>query len=184
MIQAGNYYMVRRWTRRWGSMKKQRTGTMKRGVVVFWACLWVVCAGVSVYAQPYVYPNKGQSAEQQNKDQMECGQWAVNQSGVDPYALAKEGQPATESGPKRPALRGAARGAALGVVGGAIAGDAGKGAAIGAGVGAVGGTMRSRDQAREKEQTQQSADANRQQQMQSYDRAFEACMQGRGYSIK
>ena len=151
------------------------------GIVV---SLGVVLIVMSCYAQPFMYPNKGQTPEQQNKDQMECQQWAVQQSGVDPYALAREGQPAANSGTKRPALKGAARGAVVGVVGGAIAGDVGKGAAIGAGVGAVGGTMRSRDQAQKQGQAQKSAEANRQQQMAAYDRAFGACMEGRGYTVK
>ena len=35
-------------------------------------------------AQQYVYPAKGQSAGQQTKDEAECHQWAVKQSGFDP----------------------------------------------------------------------------------------------------
>ena len=34
-------------------------------------------------AQQYVYPAKGQSAEQQKKDEYECHQWAVKQTGFD-----------------------------------------------------------------------------------------------------
>jgi hypothetical protein len=32
----------------------------------------------------YVYPNKGQSEEQQAKDRYECHMWAVSESGIDP----------------------------------------------------------------------------------------------------
>jgi hypothetical protein len=53
------------------------------------------------------------------------------------------------------AVRGAAGGAAVGAIGGAIGGDAGKGAA----------------------QAQQQAQAN-------YDRAYAACLQGRGYQVQ
>ncbi|CAB3808719.1 hypothetical protein LMG28688_06830 [Paraburkholderia caffeinitolerans] len=64
---------------------------------------------------------------------------------------------------------------------GAIAGDAGKGAAIGA----VGGTMVGGARAR---QNQRNAQANAQAQsqgaMDTFNRAFAACMEGRGYTIK
>ena len=38
----------------------------------------------SATAQQYVYPQKGQSAEQQKKDEYECHGWAVKQTGFDP----------------------------------------------------------------------------------------------------
>jgi hypothetical protein len=139
----------------------------------------------------YVYPQKGQSAEQQEKDEFECFKWAKQQSGFDPMNAASgtttttaPPPPATEGG----TVKGAARGAAVGAIGGAIAGDAGKGAAIGAGTGAAVGTMRRRDAERRRAAEQQ----NRQQQSASrtssgrsnFDRAYSACMEGRGYTVK
>jgi hypothetical protein len=35
-------------------------------------------------AQQYVYPAKGQSAQQQKNDEAACYEWAVKQSGFDP----------------------------------------------------------------------------------------------------
>ena len=35
-------------------------------------------------AEEFLYPKKGQSAEQQDKDKYECHQWAVGQTGFDP----------------------------------------------------------------------------------------------------
>ena len=32
----------------------------------------------------FVYPNKGQTAEQQAKDRYDCHRWAVDQTGFDP----------------------------------------------------------------------------------------------------
>jgi len=135
--------------------------------VVLSALLFAAAAS----AQVYVYPQKGQSAEQQDKDQYDCYQWAKRQSGVDPGAPA--------AGPDRGkrvggTLGGAARGAAGGALIGAIAGDAGKGAAIGATVGGIGG----RRGAIKQEQAGQAATAD------SYNRAFAACMEGRGYTVK
>ena len=123
-------------------------------------------------AEVYVYPGKGQSREQQAKDAAECASWARSQTGFDPAAAGGGGAP-----PAGGAVRGAARGAAVGAVGGAIGGNAGKGAAIGAGVGAVGGGIRRH---RAQAAQQQQFAANRA----GYDRAFAACMSGRGYTAR
>jgi hypothetical protein len=146
----------------------------------------------------YIYPSKGQSASQQNKDLEQCHDWAVKQTGIDPNRPVPVQAPAPP--PLQPEaaqgglLRGAARGAAVGAVGGAIGGDAGKGAAIGAATGAMIGGMRRRDQTVRMEQEQrnyeqQQASAQSQQgalnaqQRQAYNRAETACLQGRGYTV-
>ena len=113
---------------------------MKRTNLIALACVLTFGIAVASWAaHPYVYPAKGQTAEQQQKDQYECHEWAVQQTGFDPS------QPVEQSTPRHSVMGGAARGAALGAVGGAIAGDAGKGAAAGA-VGGVllGGARRGR----------------------------------------
>ena len=62
------------------------------------------------------YPSKGQSAEQQSKDEGECFAWAKQQTGIDPMATAsaptKESGPAVGGGER---VRGAAGGAAGGI---------------------------------------------------------------------
>lgn len=122
-------------------------------------------------AEPYVYPQKGQSAEQQNKDEGECHQWAIGQTGYNPAMASGPSQ-----GRDGSLVRGGARGAAVGAVVGAIAGDAGKGAAAGAAGGALLGGIRRRDSQR----AQSNAQAQGQQ---AYLRAYTACLQGRGYSV-
>lgn len=118
-----------------------------------------------VGAEQYVYPNKGQSADKMEKDKYDCYQWAKGQTGVDAMQ-APEPQ-------KRSGLRGAAGGAAAGAAIGAIAGDAGKGAAIGAASGGIiGGAKKRRG---EKAQASQRGE---------YDRAWGACMEGKGYTVK
>jgi len=128
-----------------------------------------------------IYPAKGQTAAQQSKDEGECQIWAKQNTGIDPLALASKAAepPPVAAAPTAPAesgqrLKGAARGAAGGAVVGAIAGDAGKGAAIGATAGAVRGRRGSKQAA-----AAQQADAAN-----SVDRAFAACMEGRGYTVK
>lgn len=75
---------------------------------------------------------------------------------------------------------------------GAIAGDAGKGAAIGATVGTMAGGARKRRAARAQKQQQQQAAAQAQQQgaaidkqkMDTFKKAYAACVQGRGYTAQ
>lgn len=135
-------------------------------------------------AAPYVYPNKGQSQEQQSKDQGECHEWAIQQTGVDPANLVAEANSGEVYQRHHTALGGAARGALGGLVVGAITGDAGKGAAIGAGVGAVGGGLRGRRDLEMQHQAVENAHADQQAQLQQYDRAYAACLAGRGYTVK
>ena len=75
---------------------------------------------------------------------------------------------------------------------GAIAGDAGQGAAIGAAAGAMhGGAQKRRgqkDAAAQQQQAQANADAQAKAaadaQKQTYNKAFTACMEGKGYTAK
>lgn len=144
---------------------------MKRAKLMAAAMAVALAHATAVWAaHPYVYPEKGQSAEQQQKDQWECHQWAVKQTGFDPS------QPVEQSVPRSGLLGGAARGAALGAVGGAIGGDAGKGAGIGAAVGALGTVMRDR-RANQAQQAAYSTNSS------DYDRAYGTCLSGRGYRV-
>ena len=131
-------------------------------------------------AQQYVYPAKGQSADQQKKDEYECHQWAVNQTGFDP---TKAPPPAAAPPPTTGADRGSgARGAARGaVVGEVVADDASTGAAVGA--------VAARGQSRRENKAQAQAAGQQQQQASSsqqagYSKARAACLEGRGYSVK
>jgi hypothetical protein len=129
-----------------------------------------------VSAEVYAYPKQGQSQQQFEQDQFGCHQWAKGQTGADPTQMSAAAPPPQTGG----ALRGAAKGATVGVVGGAIGGDAGKGAAIGAGVGATAGLMRQASRNQQAAQAQAQAQAGRS----NYDRAYAACLQGRGYQVR
>jgi hypothetical protein len=157
----------------------------------------------------YAYPKNQQSADQQLKDENECFASAKQQSGIDPQAPP----PATKTDEQKKAeqqaaadnakqvkggrVKGAAKGAAGGAVIGAVADDeAGKGAAAGATAGAVvGGAKQRRANKASKEQAAQAtaqqqqqqeaqAKATQQQGIDAFKRAFSACMDARGYSIK
>jgi len=143
-------------------------------------------SGMALAQQPIVYPAKGQTAEQQKKDEGECYTWAKGQTGVDPAAVAQQAasQPAPAA-PKGERVRGAARGAAAGAVVGEIANDdAGKGAAVGAAAGTVAGGSRQRRQANAQQQQQQQQQQATQGALATYQRAYAACLEGRGYTIK
>ena len=128
------------------------------------------------------YPSKGQSSAQQNKDEGECYAWAKQQTGIDPVAVASAPPPPsgpTAGGGER--VRGAARGTAGGAAVGAIAGDTGKGAAIGAVVGTMAGGRQARQKQSAQQQQAQNAKAGT---LQQFNKAFGACMEGKGYVVK
>lgn len=132
----------------------------------------------------YVYPSKGQSADQQNTDESECYTWAVQQSGYDPINPTKVQAQQVDQGPDGSAVRGSAGGAAVGAAIGAISGDAGKGAAIGAVSGAVLGIRRGRmAHAAEQGQANQQATQANQNLVDGFKKAYSACLQGKGYTV-
>ena len=137
----------------------------------------------------FIYPNRGQTPQQQEFDKGQCYSWAVQQSGFDPANPQVAMPPPPSPGaPQGGLFRGAAGGAALGAVGGAIGGSAGEGAAIGAAVGGLFGLMR-RAQSMEEQQQQQQSYMQQQQSAlarghANYNRAFGVCMTGRGYTVQ
>jgi hypothetical protein len=131
-----------------------------------------------------VFPANNQSKQQQKEDEFECYLWAMEQTGIDPLNLPKvEAQ--VQSGPTGGAVRGAAGGAVAGTAIGAIAGDAGKGAAIGATAGAMRGARAGRQaQSQQNQQAQNQAAATEDEIKQSFIKAFSACLEGKGYTVK
>lgn len=128
-------------------------------------------AGVAA-AQPrvFVYPTKGQSQQQQDVDTAECQRWASSQARGGPTGPNYDDRVAGT-------ISGAARGAAVGAAVGGIAGGrktAGKGAGAGAVIGGVGG----RQGALYRERQARAQSQN------DWARAFAACMEARGYSVK
>jgi hypothetical protein len=158
---------------------------------IFLALAAVVAVGTTLPAgarQPIVYPAKGQSLPQQQHDQSDCHVWAKQTTGVDPVAVAQASAPPVQSGPAvggGERVGGAARGAAGGAMIGAIGGDAGEGAAIGAIAGTMAGGARARrNRAAQQQQAQAQSEGQKQQAIGTYNRAFAACMEARGYTVK
>ena len=154
----------------------------------------------------FAYPKNQQSASQQEKDETECYGSAKQDTGVDPQtpppaasgaqdqqaAQKQAAEQAAKEAPKGGAVKGSARGAAGGAAIGAIAGDAGTGAAIGATAGAVRGRRQqkkaqaqaSQQTAQAQQQAQAQTSAAYQSKLDTFKRAFSACMDARGYSVK
>lgn len=141
----------------------------------------VVSIGLAGAADIFVFPKNAQTKEQQEQDEFSCYKWAKEQTGFDPNKPVEQ---ASAPAPKGGAVSGAAKGAAVGAIGGAIAGDAGKGAAIGAGVGAAGGAHKKRKGEKQQAAAQQQATQQQQASVDGYQRAFGACMEGKGYTVK
>ena len=147
----------------------------------------------------YVFPSQGQDSSQQSKDEAECYQWAVGNTGSDPFDLAKqeqaneqqadaEMQAAQQTG-QGAGAQGFARGAVTGAVIGEIASDdAGKGAAWGAAIGA----SRSRRRAAyaQQEATAQAASQAEYreeatgEQLGNFKKAFSVCLEAHDYMVK
>ncbi len=133
----------------------------------------------------FIFPSNDQSNEQQEADEFACYKWAKEQTGVDPINPPEIKAEEVDRSVDGTAVRGAAGGAAAGAAIGAIAGDAGKGAAIGAVVGGLRG-RRSKVAGDEMEQQQNNQEAAAQEKamMDNFKKAFSACMEGKGYTVK
>lgn len=156
----------------------------------------------------FVFGKNGQTSDQQLKDESDCYGAARQQTGIDPKAPPPAGKSAEQKQaeqkaagknadtPKGGRARGAARGAAGGAAVGAIAGDAGKGAAAGAVVGTMKGGAQQRE-ASAAAQKQAAANVAAQQKkeeeqaklahaegLDTFQRAFAACMDARNYSVR
>jgi len=145
----------------------------------------LLTGGAVTAADLYVFPSKGQSDAQMEKDKYSCYEWARKNTGYDPVNPPQVSTTTPSSQPYRPGrniLGGAAKGA---IVAGIADGDAGKGAAVGAIGGGVFGGMR--DQRRVESQRQQAA-AQQSAQMSAmrsdYNRAYSACLEGKGYTVR
>lgn len=133
----------------------------------------------------YVFPSEDQDQETQDADEMACYKWAKEQSGVDPMNPPEVQAGEVDRSPDGSAIKGAAGGAAAGAAIGAIGGDAGEGAAIGAILGGIRGRRAKKARnARQQQANQVAATLTEQEYMNNFKKAFSACMEGKGYTVK
>ena len=156
-------------------------------------------ASIATTMEMYVFPEEGQDAAQQSKDEAECYEWAVGNAGVDPFDLsdqqaaneqqAQAEQQAAQQAGQGSGARGAVRGAAAGALIGEIANDdASEGAAWGAAAGAIRGRRMGRQAEAEAQQQAASQAEQREeateQQMTNFKNAFSACLEAKDYIVK
>jgi hypothetical protein len=163
----------------------------KKTIFLVSLVLVVVTAQAAVAQQNLIiYPARGQSQQQMQQDRLECQAWATQQTGFDPLAMptaTAPPPPGAQGSAAGGAVRGGAIGAATGLAIGSLSGDAGRGAATGAIAGGVFGGVRGHSQQQDAQRSQQQW-ANQQasqhmQQRNAFDRAFSACLTGRGYTV-
>jgi len=148
-----------------------------------------LCLSPLALAQEFfVYPQQGQSTDQQKQDEFECYGWAKDQSGFDPMALPTASRPPPAKEPEQGGVvGGAVGGAAAGALVGAITGDTKKWAGRGAATGALVGGVRRNDQRARENAAQQNWEQEQIAQYQAgrnnYNRAYAACLTGRGYTV-
>jgi hypothetical protein len=132
----------------------------------------------------YAFPAKNQPPEQQRSDETICYGWAQQQTGIDPTA-PPPAVAVAETGPDGSIVKEGAKGAAVGTAIGAIAGETGEGAAIGAVAGAVRGRRKQKEKKKEQQQQAQAqsqavASSNRE----TFAKAYGACLEAKGYTVK
>ena len=136
----------------------------------------------------FLYAQRGQTAELQDRDRFECFNWASQQTGFDPSRRAlprEEG----EAGPVQPAggtiLAGTVTGA---LVGAAVSDpwDREEGAVIGAVAGTALGAVAASAEAKaiRTAHQQPTARSSHEHQAAEHRRAMSACLEGRGYVVK
>ena len=132
-----------------------------------------------------IFPAKGQSNEQLEKDKFSCYGWAKQQSGFDPMATPTTSTPAPSQEQKSGGVvRGALGGAALGAIIGDSSRSARNAGAAGALIGGVRQSSANRKTQENTEQWKQQEANNYANNRNQYNRAYTACLEGKGYTVK
>jgi hypothetical protein len=141
----------------------------------------------------YVFPKEGQDEQQMKLETSECAAWARQQTGFDPssppsteqlMAQAQSGQ--SRGGGGAAVAGGAARGAIAGsAIGKWTDNDRTAYGAAGAFIGSVRAARRQEQAAAQRQsQAQQQAEAQLAEMNDAYNRAYAACLEGKGYTVR
>ncbi|MCU7938966.1 MAG: hypothetical protein KZQ64_06065 [gamma proteobacterium symbiont of Bathyaustriella thionipta] len=158
---------------------------MKLSIIFITTTLVIAGLMKSAMADFMIFPAKGQSNEQLEQDKFSCYGWAKQQSGFDPMKAPTTSTPAPSQEKKSGGVvKGALGGAALG----AIIGDSSRSARNAGAAGALIGGVR---QSSANRKTQQNTEQWKQQEANKYannrnqyNRAYSACLEGKGYTVK
>ena len=136
-------------------------------------------------AELMIFPAQGQSNEQTEKDKFSCYGWAKQQTGFDPMALPTTSTPPPSQQQKSGgAVRGALGGAALGAIVGDSSRSARNAGVAGALIGGVRQNNANNQTAQKTEQWKQQEAGNYANNRNQYNRAYSACLEGKGYTVR
>ena len=146
----------------------------------------------------FVFPTEGQDSSQQSMDEADCYSWAVQNTGVDPFELAREAEAVQQQGQaaQNQAMQSSQGSVAAGAVGGAMVGaliggvargTPRRGLRVGATVGAIAGSgarAKGQAQAAQVEQQTQQALAYTQEKADNFKKAFSVCLEAKAYMVR
>jgi hypothetical protein len=169
--------------------------------------LCVTVAGSAAHAQQslsssidvYVFPKSGQSPEDQSQAEVECYEFAVKNTGTDPFEAMKQADAQKQAARQQQqqaaqqaqgaGVKGAARGAAAGALIGGIADSRpGQGSAWGAAAGAMGGRASARraqkSAAQQAQQQVAQAEQTKAAAIEDFRKAFSVCLEAKEYMVR
>ena len=140
----------------------------------------------SFASELYIYPASGQSSDEQKQDEFECYHFGKDQTGFDPMEIpTATSAPPQDTGPSTGQR--VVRGAVVGGTVGAITGNssrAKKGVKAGAATGVLVGSAKKRDSQKKQKEWEQQQQQQYAQRRNEYNRAYAACLEGRGYTVR
>lgn len=155
--------------------------------ILFLICISALAAETALAQDPIIFPAKGQSQDQIERDKFTCYQWAKNETGFDPMKAPPPYAPPPQSRDSHDTLKGAALGAGAGAVfkrKGSRSKGAMTGALIGGVLGGISESHKSRKQKRKRQQYEQQRANAYAAKRNTYNRAYTACLEGKGYVVK
>ena len=135
-------------------------------------------AGSVIAQEPIIYPAQGQSQDQLEKDKFECYTWAKGETGFDPMQVPTASSPAP-SQEKKSVGGSALKSGAVGGIGGAVIGGIAGGA-----LGGARSSSQNKQAEQDRKQWEQQETNKYMRQRNDYNRAYSACLGGRGYTVK
>ena len=161
---------------------------MKKTCLLLVFLVAVIFSGSAFAQELIIFPAKEQSKEQMEKDKFSCYQWARDETGFDPMKVpTASAPPPQEQAQKGGALKGAAVGAGAGALikrGGSRSKGAATGAVVGGLLGAVSTASQRRSDEQARQQWEQEQVAQYAQQRNTYNRAYSACLESKGYTVR
>jgi hypothetical protein len=161
---------------------------MKKIILLLAFLVTVIFSGSAFAQELIIFPAKGQSDEQMEKDKFSCYQWARNETGFDPMKVPTASTPPPQQQAKS---GGAGRGAVVGAGAGALiksGGSRSKGAAYGALAGGLLGGARSSSQRRQDEEARRQWEQEQAREYahkrNTYNRGYSACLESKGYTVR